>query len=140
MPGTKTFQRVARGTAVGFLFVAGLGSAYGHHSFASEFDSNRPIVLEGKVTRVEWVNPHAHFLISVPTQQGKTASWDLELGSPNVLQHEGWTRNTLKPGDQVRVRGYIARDGSSLANALDVRLSDGRRVFAGSSAGNNTHR
>jgi hypothetical protein len=138
MMSTNLFRSFGRMTALGFVIVAGLGSAYGHHSFASEFDADKPVILEGRVTRVEWMNPHAYISIDVQMESGKTANWELELGSPNALQREGWTRNTLKPGDRIKVRGYRARDGSPLANALDVRLSDGRRVFAGSSAGNNT--
>ena len=104
-----------------------------HHAFGGEFDPDRPILLKGKVVKVEWVNPHVRFSINVTDGDRKVVSWDLELGSPNFLQREGWTRTSLKVGDQVVVSGYLAKDGSHLANAHDVRLADGRKVFAGSS-------
>ena len=102
-----------------------------HHAFAAEYDSSRRIILKGSVTKVEWQNPHAHFALTVQDASGRTSTWDLELASPNTLQREGWTRKTVQVGDMVTVNGYLAKDGTNLAHARDVRLADGRRVFAG---------
>jgi hypothetical protein len=85
------------------------------------------------VTKVEWMNPHARFYIDATDASGKVANWEFEMGSPNVLQREGWTRGSLKPGDKVVVGGFLAKDGSKLVNAHDVKLADGTKVFAGSS-------
>jgi hypothetical protein len=105
--------------------------AVAHHSFAAEYDSAKPITLKGAVTKMEWTNPHARFYVDV-TEGGKTTNWEFELGSPNGLMRRGWTRNSLKPGDTITVEGYMAKDGSKLANARNVTLGDGRKVFAGS--------
>jgi hypothetical protein len=107
--------------------------AFAHHAFAAEYDSSKPVRLAGTVTKVEWTNPHAHFLMNVRDGSGKESIWDLELGSPNALKHEGWSRTSLKTGTPVIVRGYLARDRSNLANARDVTLPDGRKVYTGSS-------
>jgi len=104
-----------------------------HHSFAAEYDANKPVTLTGKVTKVEWMNPHARFYIDVKDQAGAAANWELELGSPNGLMRSGWTRNSLKIGDEVTVTGSLAKDGSKLANARSVTLADGKKVFAASS-------
>jgi hypothetical protein len=103
-----------------------------HHSFAAEYDNNKPLTMTGTVTKVEWMNPHARFYIDVKDQSGKVTNWEFELGSPNGLMRRGWTRNSLKEGDVVSVSGYHAKDGSNLGNARTVNLSDGRKVFAGS--------
>jgi hypothetical protein len=121
--------------AAGIGLITGATPVFAHHSFAAEYDSSKPVKLEGTVTKVEWMNPHARFYIDVKDESGKVTNWELELGSPNVLQREGWTRGSMKPGDHVLVNGFLAKDGSSLANAKDVRLADGSKVFAGSSAG-----
>jgi len=119
--------------------VAGLGlllctlPMLAHHSFAAEYDSAKPITLTGTVTKVEWMNPHARFYIDVKDEKGEMNNWELELGSPNGLMRQGWTRNSLKKGDQVTISGSLAKDGSKLANARTVKLADGRSVFAGSS-------
>ena len=104
-----------------------------HHSFAAEYDSSKPVTLTGTVTKVEWMNPHARFYIDVKDDKGEMVNWELELGSPNGLMRQGWTRNSLKKGDTVTVAGSLAKDGSKLANARTVTLADGKRVFAGSS-------
>jgi hypothetical protein len=120
--------------AVTMAFMAGAAPVFAHHSFAAEYDSNKSVTLDGIVTKVEWMNPHARFYVDVKDHAGNVVCWELEMGSPNVLQREGWTRNSMKSGDHVIVTGFLAKDGSKLANAKDVKLADGTRVFAGSSA------
>lgn len=105
--------------------------AVAHHSFAAEYDSNKPITLSGTVTKMEWTNPHARFYADVKDANGNVVNWEFELGSPNGLMRRGWTRNSLKPGDSISVEGYLAKDGSHLVNARSVSLADGRKVFAG---------
>jgi hypothetical protein len=105
-----------------------------HHSFAAEFDSTKPIKLTGSVTKIEWMNPHAYFYIDVKDDKtGQTANWGLEMGSPNGLMRQGWTRNSMKVGDMVTVEGSAAKDGSNIGNARSVTLSTGTRLFAASS-------
>jgi Family of unknown function (DUF6152) len=91
-----------------------------HHSFAAEFDRNKPVTLEGTVTKIEWQNPHIRFYLDVPDASGAVVNWELELGSPNGLLRAGWTRNTLQPGEKVIVAGFLAKDGSHLANASRI--------------------
>ena len=105
-----------------------------HHSFAAEFDSAKTIKLTGTVTKIEWMNPHARFYLDVKDDGGKVINWEFELGSPNGLMRQGWTRNSMKIGDSVSVQGSKAKDGSNLANARTVKLSDGKRLFAGSAS------
>ncbi|HTR78506.1 MAG TPA: DUF6152 family protein [Gemmatimonadaceae bacterium] len=104
-----------------------------HHSFAAEFDANKPVKLTGTVTKIEWMNPHAYFYIDVKDGSGNVTSWGLEMGSPNGLMRQGWTRNSLKIGDEVTVEGSMAKDGSRIANARSVTLSGGQKLFAASS-------
>ena len=106
-----------------------------HHSFAAEYDANKPVTLKGTVSKVEWTNPHARFYVDVKDDKGAVTTWNLELASPNVLRRNGWTRTSLNVGDEVTVEGARAKDGSTMANARVVKLADGRRVFAGSSGG-----
>src|SRR5215472_14030644 len=103
-----------------------------HHSFAAEFDINKPVTLTGVVTKVEWMNPHARFYLDVKDANDRLVNWDLEIGSPNGLLRRGWNRHSLKEGDVVTVQGYRAKDGSNMASARMVTLADGRKVFAGS--------
>jgi hypothetical protein len=108
--------------------------ALAHHSFAAEYDNKQPVDLTGTVTKVEWMNPHARFYLDVKDDSGKVTNWEFELGSPNGLMRQGWTRNSMKIGDSIAVQGAKAKDGSNLANARTVKLSDGRRLFAGSAS------
>jgi hypothetical protein len=105
-----------------------------HHSFAAEFDANKPLKVTGTVTKLEWTNPHAWFYMDVKDEAGKVTNWGFELGSPNGLMRAGWTRNSMKIGDSVTVEASRAKDGSNNANARAVTLaSTGQRLFAASS-------
>lgn len=103
-----------------------------HHSFAAEFDGAKPVDLTGTVTKVDWVNPHSWVYIDVKGDDGTVSNWGLETGPPNVLYRAGWRRDTLKPGDTIKVHGFLAKDGSHTLAAREVETPDGRRLFAGS--------
>jgi len=104
-----------------------------HHSFAAQYDRTKPKTLTGPVTKLDWINPHARFFIDNKEADGKVINWEVELGPPAMLMRNGWTRTSLVIGATVTVNGSLAKDGSHLLNASTVTLSDGKRVFAGSS-------
>lgn len=114
-------------------FFAAAGSLSAHHSFAAEYDGTKPITVTGTVTKVEWTNPHARIYVDVKDDKGVVTNWNFELGGPLQLNRLGWKRDSVKVGDQVKVDGYLAKDGSKMANARNVVFADGRKVFAGSS-------
>ena len=103
-----------------------------HHAFSLEFDADKPITLEGTVTRVEWINPHAWLHIDVESDSGETESWMIEAGSPNTLVRRGMTRDSIPVGTEVVVFGYRHRNGSNAANGRDVTLPDGTKLFLSS--------
>ena len=117
---------------------AGLGCllaafpAWGHHAFSAEFDATKPVRLEGKITRMEWINPHSWLHVEVSNDDGTVENWMVEAGPAGVLVRRGWSRDSIVPGTQVIVEGYQARDGSRRANGRDVTLPNGQRLFAGS--------
>ena len=119
-------------SAVGFLLAA--PAVIAHHSFAAEFDANKALTLKGIVTKIEWANPHTYFYVDVTNPDGKVVNWGMEMGSPNGLMRQGWTRNTLHVGDEVTVEGSQAKDGANVGNARVVTLAaSGKRLFAASS-------
>jgi hypothetical protein len=125
--------KVGAFTAVVGLVLATVG-VLAHHSFAAEFDANRPLNLKGVVTKIEWSNPHTYFYLDVTDPEGKVVNWGMEMGSPNGLMRAGWTRNTLHVGDEVTVEGAQAKDGTFVGNARAVVLAaTGKRLFAATS-------
>jgi hypothetical protein len=112
-------------------------ATFAHHAFAAEFDRNQPIEIKGKISKVEWMNPHARIYVDVIEADGTVVNWNLEMGSPNGLMRQGWHRDSLVPGDEVTVTGWRARNNPHVGNIDDVILPDGTKVFADSSANNN---
>lgn len=117
--------------------LAGVSGVRAHHSFSAEFDASKTFKFTGPITKVEWMNPHTFFYIDVKDEKtGKVTNWAMEMGSPNGLMRNGWTRNSMKVGDMVTVEGSMAKDGSPTGNARTVVLAKtGQRLFAGSSQG-----
>jgi hypothetical protein len=106
-----------------------------HHSFEAQFDAKKPITLKGKVTKVDWMNPHIYIHLDAVDDKGVAGAWDCEGGNPNSLRRNGWVKTTLKVGDEITVEGTRAKDGTNTCNARAVKLPDGTRVLAGSSEG-----
>ncbi len=113
--------------------LAGAARASAHHSFAAEFDAQKPVTLKGTVVKWEMINPHGWITLAVPGADGTTTQWMIETSNPNGLMRLGWSKRSLKFGDEITVEAFRAKDGSNTANAATVTLSDGRTVFAGSS-------
>jgi hypothetical protein len=109
--------------------------ALAHHSFAADYDVSKPVSLLGKITKFEWMNPHAHLYLEVKNDSGEIADWSFELGSPNALIRAGWTKNSLKIGDEVIVKGCRSKDFANQGNATSILSRDGKTVLSGVSAG-----
>lgn len=132
----KTIIRTALLSLTSSVLLAAL-PVHAHHSFPAQYDVDKPVKLTGKVTKVEWTNPHIFIYIDVTDETtGAVANWALEMGGPNALLRLGWKRDSLKPDDLIAVEGSLARDGSNLANARSiVMVETGQRMLAGSSDG-----
>ena len=117
--------------AIGLL-AAGLQPVIAHHAFSAEFDANRPVLLEGTVTKMEWVNPHSWIHLDVNRPSGKIEKWMVEGGTPNTLLRRGLRKQDLPPGTRIKVEGYQAKDGGMRANGRNITLPDGRALFLGS--------
>lgn len=115
------------------LTVAATTTVVAHHAFAAEYDGNKPVTLRGAVVKMEWINPHAWLHLDVKNADGTVTRWMIEGAAPNALIRRGWNKNSLLPGVEITVDGYLAKDGSKMANGREMTLPDGRRLFAGSS-------
>ena len=124
-------MRTRLALVAGSLLVLAAAPAVAHHSFAAEYDRNKQVNLTGTVTKVDWMNPHMYFYIDVKEANGNVTSWGLENGNLSGLMRRGWRKDSLKIGDVVTVEGFLAKDGTHIANARSVKLSDGRKMFSG---------
>jgi hypothetical protein len=115
----------------GGLLLLATAPIFAHHSVSAEFDVNRQMTYSGVVTRVEWSNPHIYFYVDVKDASEKVTNWAFEGAGPNTLARLGWLRDSLKVGDRVTVLAFPARDGAAVASAREVKLANGRKVFAG---------
>jgi len=133
MKNNNMRRTAARVVALSLLCLAAAGPAHSHHSFAAQYDASKPISLTGKVTKIEWTNPHVYVYVDVRDDKtGEVANWAVEIGGgPNSLIRQGWSRDSLKTDDVINVEGSLARDGSRLASAQSIVLAaTGKRVFS----------
>ena len=115
------------------VLLAAAVPSFAHHAFSAEFDQAKPVKVSGEISKLEWTNPHAWLFIDSKGTDGKVVTWRFEMGAPNALLRAGWSKSDIKPGTQVTVSGFMARSGGSVGNAYQVRLPDGRDLFAASS-------
>ena len=118
---------------VAAILLSAAAPVLAHHAFSAEFDQSKPVKVSGEITKLEWTNPHAWIFIDVKGADGKVVPWRFEMGAPNALLRAGWSKSDIKAGTQVTISGFSARSGGPVGNAFQVRLPDGRDLFAASS-------
>ena len=118
---------------IGLCLAGATVSVVAHHAFAAEFDAKKPVEFTGTVTKMEWFNPHVWLYLDVKKPDGTVEAWAFEAGTPNVLFRRGFTKESLKPGTEVKIDGYRAKDGTRRANGREMTFADGRTLFMGSS-------
>ena len=122
---TRTIAMASLGA---MLFTA---SAVAHHAFSAEFDQNKPVMLEGVLTKADWTNPHAWIYIDVKAPDGNVVNWAIEMGPPSALLRRGWKKSSMKMGAIIKVEGFAAKNGKEFANATNITMPDGTKIFAG---------
>jgi hypothetical protein len=115
------------------LLLVAVAPVWAHHAFQAEYDDKKPIHLVGKVTEMEWINPHSWIHIDVVGPDGKVTNWMVECGSPNIMLRRGFTKRSLEVGTDLDIRGYQAKSGEFKANGGSITFKDGRRLFVGGS-------
>jgi Family of unknown function (DUF6152) len=128
-------KRVWGGWLALALFLIAVPAAIAHHSFGAEFDFNKPVTLHGTCVKWEMINPHSYLTVDVKNDDGTVTEWSVQAGAPSFLYRNGWRKNSVKPGDELIVTGYSAKDGTHNAFAQRVQLPDGRRVLGGAIIG-----
>jgi hypothetical protein len=124
----KPFMLAVFAMMLGLVLAA---PAPAHHSFAAEYDANKPYTLTGKVTKFEWQNPHVYFYVDVTDATGKVTNWAVEGAAPNGLYRLGWRKDSLKPGDVITVEGFLAKKGNAHMSGRSITMADGRKVLSG---------
>lgn len=121
-----------RTVAVVSVAVASLTAQAGaHHAFSAEFDQGKPVLLEGTVTKADWTNPHAWIYVDVKGADGNVVNWAVEMGPPSALLRRGWKKSSMQFGVMLKIEGFAAKNGKEFANATNITLPDGTKIFAG---------